>query len=356
MAHLLDRSSTYKTYDPSNALGSILALPDQCELAWNETANLDLPKKYSECEHIVVAGMGGSGLTGYMIRHVFGHDMETPVTIINGYNLPKWACKNTLIIAVTYSGNTEEVLSVLEQAAKQKCMVLAVSTGGKIEQLAKKKKVPAYVINRGDTNPANEPRMGVGLMVFEVAGILKRLGYIDVSDDEVKEAIKFMRKYDKKWAHDVELTDNLAKKTAATLKDTIPMLVGSEHLAGNLRVGRNQFRETAKSFSEFFVIPELNHHLMEGLGHPKEKRAFHFLLFTSTLYHERNQKRHKITADVIRQNNIRATVIKVAGKTKLQQSLYMLQLTGYMSFYLAMMYKSDPSPIPWVDYFKMELG
>jgi len=135
----------------------------------------------------------------------------------------------------------------------------------------------------------------------------------------------------------------------------IPVIVASEHLLGNAHVMRNQFNETAKSFSAYSLIPELNHHLMEGLTNPKE-RILSFLFLDSTLYTPVIQKRFALTKEVIGKNNIDILEAPIQGQNAIEQMLYGISLGGYLTFYLGILYGQDPSVIPWVDFFKEKLA
>ena len=135
------------------------------------------------------------------------------------------------------------------------------------------------------------------------------------------------------------------------------MYVAAEHLAGNVHTMSNQMNENAKRFSTYFLIPELNHHLLEGMLYPMSNRQdLIFLLIESGLYDKRIQKRFAITADVLDKNKIKNINYTCAEKTKLGQSLEILVLGSYVSFYSAMLQRIDPTAIPFVDYFKKQLA
>lgn len=356
MPSLLDTQATYKKLDPDGAGDSVTLLAEQCLQAWSEVGALRFPKSYKGLDRVVVCGMGGSGLGARMIKSTFGPEMKVPFTIHNDYTLPRWVNNKTLVIAVTYSGGTEEILTLFKEAMKRKVKVIAITSGGKLASAAKRAKVPAYVFNDGKTNPSNMPRMGVGLTMFSELRILKELGYLKLSDKEVKSAVLHMLKASERWAVDVRQSKNAAKKLASDLKGYMPTYIASEHLVGNTITARNQTHETAKCYSEWYAIPELNHHLMEGLTNPKEAKKLAFVQFTSKLYHKRNQKRHEITREVLKKNKLKVFPVHAEGSTHLEQTLFVLQFTAALNYYLGMLYKVDPAKIPWVDMFKKRLA
>ena len=142
----------------------------------------------------------------------------------------------------------------------------------------------------------------------------------------------------------------------AKLKERIPVLAAAEHLMGALHVWRNQTNENAKQIAIYYEIPELNHHLLEGMMYPKTNRQNLFFVFVrSNLYHSRNQRRIEITKKVLDGYKIKHSEVRLRGTTKLEQVFELIQFGAYVGFYLSMLNNLDPSPIPWVDYFKKEL-
>lgn len=352
----LNDPKTFATHDGSDAHGSITLLPEQCTQAWSEVTALTFPSTYRACKQVVICGMGGSGLGGHIVDSVFGPELKVPLLHLNGYALPAWVKNDTLLLVVSYSGGTEEMLTLLKHARTRKCRVVVIASGGKLAAVAKRAKLPCYVFDDTKTNPARMPRMGIGLTLFAELGILKQLGYLSLSDKAVKVALQQMLTWSDAWERSVTQNKNLAKKVATALHGHMPIFLASEHLSGNAQTARNQTHETAKSYSDWHAVPEVNHHLMEGLQHPAAAKHLQFVLFESDLYHPRNQARMGITARVIKKNGIGVQRITLPGSTCLEQALAALQFTGYVSFYLGMLYNIDPTPIPWVDYFKEQLA
>ena len=144
---------------------------------------------------------------------------------------------------------------------------------------------------------------------------------------------------------------------AQILADKIPILVYSEHLTNLGRFTRNQIHETAKTLAITHEIPELNHHLMEGLEYPKEnKEKIYFMFFESDLYNEKINKRIAVTKDVLDKQGIRYTSIKTEGDTKLGQILIDMLYAMYTAYTLGIIHEKDPSDIKWVNYFKDQLS
>lgn len=333
-----------KKLDKSNLLGSIELLGEQCAEAWRDVKKIKIPSNYHEVENIVVSGMGGSALGGHLVQTLFADKLKVPIEIVRGYNLPAYVGPKTLLIFSSYSGNTEETLSAAREGQKRKAKILGLATGGALANFLRRNNYPAYIF-KPTYNPSNQPRMGLGYSIIGQLGLLAKCGVLKIDEKEINQAIAILNR-----------KDNTAKTFAEKLKNKIPIIVASEFLIGNAHAFTNQINENSKCFAAYFELPELNHHLMEGLKNPGAKKNLKFVLINSDIYHPRNQKRYQILKEVLRRNKIYFIEYRPRAKTKLQQSMETLLFGSYASFYLTMIYNLDPSPIPWVDFFKKQLG
>jgi glucose/mannose-6-phosphate isomerase len=329
-------------------------LGKQCEEAWNESKKIKISASYRQVENIVVAVMGGSALGADIINAAFTDRLRFPLQIISDYTLPRYVGPRTLLILSSYSGTTEEPLAAGVEGVKRGAKIIGVATGGKLSEFLREKKYPAYIFE-AKNNPSNQPRMGLGYSVIGQMGLLRNCGLLEVSEKEIKDIIRTM---DQSYCDfGVENSENIAKDFARQLENKIPVIVGSEFLSGNVHALANQFNECAKCFANHFILPELNHHLMEGLKNPRtNNKNLKFVLIKSELYHPRNQKRYEALEEVLRGCKVDFIKYSPKSKTKLSQSFEVLVFGSYVSFYLAMLYDIDPSLIPWVDFFKERLS
>lgn len=353
---ILDSRKEIAKIDLENVLGSVEALSDQCLHAWEEASKVIIPESYKDINAIVMCGMGGSGLGARIIEAVFGKKLRVPLIRVNDYKLPDFVSEKTLVICSSYSGTTEETVANAKEATEKKAKWMAIGTGNTLIDLAKKEGVPFYQIE-AKYNPSNQPRMAIGYSVMGQIALVSTCGLLKVSEEEVKEIVTGMKELVKKLNPDIPKEQNIAKKLAACLKDRIVCLIASEHLVGGVHTFNNQLNENSKVFTADYTIPELNHHLMEGLKHPTLNKKALFLLFAeSQKYTGRILERFRVTKDVVHQNKIENEVIKVEGKSLLGESFNLIQMGAYINLYLAILYKQNPAPIPWVDYFKTKLG
>jgi hypothetical protein len=159
-----------------------------------------------------------------------------------------------------------------------------------------------------------------------------------------------------KYTLTTETANNPAKQLALSLKNKQAILIASEHLTGSAYIFKNQLNESAKNFAALFEIPELNHHLLEGLAFPEtNKQTLAFLFFLSDLYYSRISRRHQITMDIIQKQGIPALSFKPTAATHLTQAFETLAFTSYVALYLSILNQVDPGPNPWVDLLKNEL-
>lgn len=332
-----------------SVLDTVNFLPDQLWEAWTETKKVALPETYKNFKRVLVCGMGGSALGGRVIQHFAAASAKASIEVSTNYNLPAYVNNETLVIVSSYSGNTEETVSSLEQAIAKKLPVFVIAAGGKLAEMAGANSLPIYKIDP-HFNPSGQPRLAVGYSIGGMFGAMAHCGVVGVPDSEIQEVVEFLKG---KKSEAVSRAEELAK----TIQGKLPILVASEHLVGAAHVAKNQINESAKSFSAAFDIPELNHHLMEGLKNPSDvTQKLLFIFYESSLYHERVQKRYPLTKDVVEKNNASTFLVKMNGKNKLEQVFELIQIGSYVCAYLGALYKEDAIAIPWVDYFKEKLA
>lgn len=352
----LDDLIAIRQLDQSNVLGSVLALPDQCEDAYNQTQNLELPATYRDINNVLMTGMGGSGLGARIIESVYDEELKIPLKHLHDYHLPAWVDQKTLLIISAYSGTTEEPIQNAKTAIDKHLPWMAIAAGGQLIDLAKEHNVPYYQIET-QNNPSNQPRMAVGYSLIGQLQFVAKAGLISLTKPEIDQCTQEMQAVIEKCGPDVPTTSNPAKLLATQLANKAIILVTYRHLCGAAHVVKNQLNENAKNFSVLFDIPELNHHLMEGLLHPQSNPDnLAFLLFTSSLVESRLNDRALITKEVIEKNGLTVHQWEVSGKTKLAQAFSLIQYGAFVVFYLSMLNGINPAPIPWVDYFKTRLG
>jgi glucose/mannose-6-phosphate isomerase len=355
----LNDTKQIKKLDKDKVAESISLLPAQVDDAYKQLERIKIPASYRRIDRVVVNGMGGSNLGARIIASVFKKESKIPILIEPGYDVPGFVDENTLYIISSYSGNTEEPLSVYAEAKKRGAKIAALTAHGaenKLEKLMAKENLPGLVFSSA-RNPSGQPRLGLGYGLIFILGILASAGVLDFKSESICKIIAALGKNDRRLNPAAAAAKNPAKKIAEEIFGREAVLVGGNFLEGSLHAWRNQFCENSKNFAQYLVLPELNHYSLESLGNPPGNRKnLAFIFLASDLYRPRLQKRLKLTMEIVRKNRIKAVVYKLKGETKLTQALELLQLGSWATFYLAMLNDVNPALIPWVDWFKKKLA
>lgn len=338
------------------ALESLKLLSEQITDSLKQAAGFKLPKAYQKINKIVVSGMGGSNLGGRILAAVFEQELKMPVIISADYEVPRWVDSQTLFVASSYSGTTEETIHAYTQAKKKKAKIV-VLTGNESKNvligLAKKDGLPCLSFTP-EFNPSAQPRLAIGYALTMLAIIFDKAGALKISARELTAIAAKLKIWGAKLIP--EKSDNVASKLADKLFTKNIVVISGGFLAGNAHTLRNQFNENSKNFACYLTLPELNHYALEGLSFPKSNADnLICLFFESSLYSPRVAKRLDLTKQVMAKNKIKTASLVLKGATKLEQSLEMLQLGSWLTYYLAEKNKVNPLAIPWVDWFKKEL-
>ncbi len=355
MINLDDKETVFKIQKGAAVLRSIEAFPQQLLQSFEEAQQVNFPEEFKSVKNILVCGMGGSRFPAYILKELFKKQLTVPYILNDDYNLPEFVNSDTLVILSSYSGTTEEVLTNGKAALAKGAKLTGVTSGGEVTQFLKDNNFPVYVFNPVH-NPSGQPRIGFGYAVGGHLGLLIKLGMIKIAPAEITPAINNSAKLFEEFKLDIPKEKNPAKQMAEQLYQRYPYYVVSEFLTGIGNEIANQTNETAKAISSFRVIPELNHHLMEGLKFPDK---FHdmatFVFFFSKLYSAPIQKRFRITKEVVDQNKIQTLWYELKGTSPVEQAFELMGFSSYLTMYLSTLYEQDPSAIPYVDYFKQKL-
>jgi len=342
-----------KNLDKFNVYGSILDLAKQCRHAYKEANQVEI--KPRPVKQLIMSGMGGSILAARVIESLYAQELTVPLIKVNDYHLPAWADQNSLLVCSSYSGTTEETVQTLKEAILKNCQILVICGGGELETLAKQHRLPLYKINPV-YNPCNQPRMAIGYSLIGQLVMVAKAGLLKLAQKEIDQLEPVLQTVIKTNQRDLPLAVNPAKKLAQALHTKQIVMVAAEHLTGAFHVVKNQLNENAKQLSHRHDLPELNHHLLGGLRFPESnQKDVAFWLVNSKLYSPRLQTRVRLTIDVVQKNKIKAFTFTPSADTKLAQVLELIQFGSFVNYYLTVLNRLDPAPIPWVAYFKKSL-
>jgi glucose/mannose-6-phosphate isomerase len=326
-------------------------IPDQCSSAWQKVSKFDIPSSYGQVKRVVVLGVGGSAIGGDLLRSLAALECKLPVFVNRDYDLPPFIDEHSLIIASSYSGNTEEVLSATMQALDRGCKVIAMTTGGELGKLARDNSLPTFTIDY-----SAPPRASLTYSTIALLGMMQRLDLISDKTSDVAEAADLLNILHGELGLSCPAADNPAKQLAKRLTGRLTIVYGGGHLAQVARRWKTQLNENAKSWAFFEVLPELNHNAVEGYGLPEELAQHVFVvLLDSPSLHPRYRPRLQVTTQVLNEHGIDHQTIGSRGESPLAQMLTTILFGDYVSYYLAILNQRDPSPVHTISHLKDQL-
>lgn len=355
MKSKLDQEKTFEQFDKEEISYGIEHLPEQFVRAWQQASELKFPTSYKNIDRIVLFGMGGSHLAAQMIKSTTFNKLKIPFEIVHDYQIPGYINQKTLIILSSFSGTTEEVLSIAKKLSKTRNKIIAITTGGDLAKLAQKNNWPIFQFDPVDL--AAQPRLGLGFSFAGLAMIFRQLNIFNFTNKNIDSMISAMNDVIDTCALSTPISENPAKTVAEELKNRAVLIVASEHLQANAHILQNQINETAKQFCTFLTLPELNHHFMEGLTFPKKLFSnFTVLMLKSEHYNQRTQKRYELTAEIFEEQGGEVIDYLARGENVFAESAEILQFGSFLSYYMGMLNEVEPEFIPFVKSFKSKLG
>ena len=331
-------------------LESLGFLGKQVKESYQQASKIKLPKNYSQINKIVTCGMGGSQLGVELVNNLFAKEIKVPIIQVRDYNLPKFVDNKTLVFLISYSGGTEEVLRISSEVKKRTNKIFVITAGSKLAKLAKKNKFPLYEFD-AVYNPCQQPRTGTGYMIGSFLAVLRKLSKVQITNKDINDFTLAYEKVFKKYINGSQI-----KNLAREMLNKILVFITAEHLQGNAHILANQTQESAKQMAIYFPLPELNHHLLEGLTYPKSnKNNLQFIFFSSDKFNQKNQQRFKITQSIFKKQGFNSKTIDLKG-SKIEQSITMLIMGSLLAYELSKLNKVNPNAIPWVDLFKEKMS
>ncbi|MHB1385121.1 MAG: bifunctional phosphoglucose/phosphomannose isomerase [Bellilinea sp.] len=344
----LDDATWFATVDKSNMLAEIDGLPDQLETAWNLGSQFELTP-FPDVTRVLVAGMGGSAIGADLLATYLEPISQVPIFVQRDYTLPAWAFgKQTLVIASSHSGNTEETLSVFERARQSGCQILVISTGGRLAEIAHHAGVPVWKFNH-----SGQPRAAVGFSFGLLLNLFSRQGWIPAQDAEMADALEAMRAQQASLRVDVPTVKNPAKRQAGQMMGRWVVILGSGLLAPVARRWKGQVNELAKAWGQFDTLPEADHNTLAGIEYPEEMLTNTIVIFLrSASDHPRNLQRSELTRQSFMVAGLGTDYYVAQGNSRLAQMWTAIHFGDYTGYYLAMAYGVDPTPIPAITSLK----
>lgn len=306
-----------------------------------ETAKLTPAKR--KISNILISGLGGSGIGGTILAELVALEATVPITVSKGYFIPKFVNENTLVIISSYSGNTEETLQAMNLAIKRNAKIVCITSGGKVAEIAKKKKFDIISIPGG-----NPPRSCLGYSLTQLFVVLSFYKIIGTKfKSQLKAAIDLIEKEKNNIISEAKaVTENLVEKT--------PIIYATTYFEGVAIRFRQQLNENSKLLCGHHVIPEMNHNELVGWASGSDRVSV--VIFRDKDEYVRNDSRIEINKQVMQKYTPNITEIWSKGKSQLEKAIYFIHLGDWVSLFLAEKRGVDAVEVKVIDMLKGQLS
>jgi glucose/mannose-6-phosphate isomerase len=348
---LLDNDELIKKIDRSGMLAVVAAWPEQLQQAAKYAAGVALsrPDKVSQ---VIVCGMGGSAIAGDIAADLFFKRCKVPLTTNRHYSLPNYAGPDSVVFALSYSGETEETLSAVKEAEAKGAKMICITSGGKLREIAENKKYPLFLVPAG-----YQPRAALPFLLVALLSGLEKLGLVPPQADELKEAITLTQTLRDEYGPGRPARLNAAKQLAKKLLGKIPFIFGATGTTAAVALRcKCQLNENSKMTAIANVFPELNHNEIVAIAQlKKEGHNFGLVVLRDDDDNERIKKRIEITKSLISRQIGGVSEFSSRGRSRLARALSLIFLGDLVSVYLALISEVDPTPVEIIGRLKKEM-
>ena len=312
----------------------------------------NLPSFSKKPDNILLIGLGGSAIGGDLLRTLFNEELKIPATLCRSYNIPAFVSEDTLCICASYSGNTEEALSAYQQCRERGAHIIAVSTGGRLKEMADRDGMTFFPIPTG-----YQPRAALGTSLTSQILILMAVGILKDYSAELKAASQKIKEIAYKWENWKVPSENPPLELAMKLIDKIPVIYGSAGWMSTMAYRwKCQFNENAKRYAISGEFPELNHNEVVGWeGNEDFYDKMSVIFLRNDMDHPRIKARMDLTAGIIREK-APVTEITAEGNNNLEKLLFMVLYGDLLAIYLAYLIGREPADISVIHRLKAELA
>jgi glucose/mannose-6-phosphate isomerase len=347
---------TIAKIDRSDMLGLVQSMPKHFADAYQRAQSAQLNLASDRIRNLVAIGMGGSAISGDLVRGLTYNQLPVPLYVCRSYNIPNFVNQHTLALVSSYSGNTEETLSALEQVRQRGAQIVCITSGGKLSGNA-----DTYQLSKFSLPPNFPPRAAIVYLSVPLLRVLHACHFIANPDSDIKETISILQRLNRRYHPENAESDNLAKRLAQALIDRLPLIYAAEIYEAVAWRWKEQFCENAKVLAWHNVFPELNHNELVGWGLRQEMdKRFQVIYLcdpqaTSTEIHPRVFKRMDLTRGLIEQSGVPVIEVMSEGQSLLARFFSLIFFGDMTSVYLAVLNGVDPTPVEKIDYLKARL-
>ncbi|MCK4464018.1 MAG: bifunctional phosphoglucose/phosphomannose isomerase [Candidatus Omnitrophica bacterium] len=341
-----------KKIDRGNMLDLLISFPAQCKRAMLIGKMLSIDERYKrEYKNIVFLGLGGSAIGADIIKSYLVDECDIPIYVIRDYTIPKFVDKDSLVFATSYSGNTEETISMYKGAKERRANIIIITSGGKLEKLAKRNRNLLVTVPKGFP-----PRSALGYSFIPALVIISRLKIIRDKTRDIKNSVFLLKKLSREMINP-NARINISKKIAALIYGKFPVIyAAAKHMDVAAVRWRGQLAENSKALSSMHIYPEMNHNEIVGWSNPYALlKKFVIITLRDKKDCPRVKKRMDISNSIFKKAKFKVIEINSKGNSLLSRILSLMYIGDFVSFYLSIMYKTDPTPVERIAYLKAQL-
>lgn len=352
MTHRLDQHGLLTKADPKGMMALTLEFPAQCERAYQLASQFELPSLPHRPRLVVVCGMGGSAIGGDYLRALFESLGDLPVLVVRDYTLPRCVNQNTLVFAVSYSGNTEETLACYCEAHARGAMIMTLSSGGELQQRAQADGYPHLQVPGGQP-----PRTALGYLFVPLMRLCERWNLLPDLGQAYAQMQKRLVQTRDQCAPNVPFEQNPAKQLAQALHGRIPLIYGSSGPRATVAMRwKGQFNENAKQHAFAYTFPELNHNEILGwVLAQKQAQNWSVVVLGDPNDSPKIRTRIEVTRRLVG-DQVPWHALIAEGESLLERLMHLTYFGDFVSLYLAFLNEVDPEAIDYINTLKAELA
>ena len=347
----LDDPQALRLADPQGMLDAVLGMPSDCRAAYDSARLVEQLPSAEGVASVTFCGMGGSAVSGDVVRSVFRERLGLPVEVNRSPVLPEHCGSHTLVVCSSYSGNTAETLAAFRAAVKRGCRVLVVTSGGTIADEAADHGIATVRVP-----PGFQPRAALGHLGFASLGALETMGILPPLESDVTEAVAEVQTALTEMGPDVPIADNPAKTLATKIGERLPVIWGADGI-GSVAAARwkTQMNENGKVPAFWSSMSELDHNEVVGWTAPFGER-----FFVVALRHDGEDPqlapRFGLSYDIVRAAGGEVEEVPARGTSVLARLMSLVIIGDLTSVYLAVGRGVDPTPVPVIERLKAALA
>jgi len=351
----LDDLDAIRKLDPNNMYNAMFDLPEQMAKALKMAGGWNVPVDlFPDIKNVVVVGMGGSAIGGDIARSFLASELVVPFQVCRNYTLPEFVDDETLVIAASYSGNTEETLAAVDDALERSAMIVALTTGGLLAEVAQLNEIPMLKLPGG-----LQPRAALGFSFVPLMVFLQKVGLAKNVEERIREAIAHMEATRIRMTEDTPAMSNPAKQLAQLIHGKIPIIYAGPTLSDVVGSRwKAQICENSKCIAFANVYPEFNHNELVGWSELSDEQKEQFIVINlrSEDDHEKVSARMDVVKRLIEDQDVMVLDLYASGESELARMFNLIQMGDFVSYYLAIMSGIDPTPVEVIENLKKELS